>query len=212
MPRGSPHGRRGEDRTRAFSVSRLQRLAAQPTPNQSMMQHLAFAGPFWRSAIGGRRTFSRPSIGVCRTFFLEWMGVDGLLKPIAGSAFLPYKAYVSSKLICFKQRGERAIARLLFSFLSGSDTDCRSSPDDRGQLKRRNGGCPANGEAKVGRVRRTIAGRSPPMAVGAMGQACRARPTIRLGKAASSMLGGTARRGPAAATPGLTTLAGTRSS
>jgi hypothetical protein len=81
-----------------------------------MIQPLAFAGLLRRPAIGGRRTFLRPTIGVCRTFFREWIGTDGVQLPTVARTFRPDKAYVSSKLLCTKQRGERAIARLLFLF------------------------------------------------------------------------------------------------
>jgi hypothetical protein len=73
---------------------------------------LVFAGPFRRSGIGGCRTFCGATIGVCRTFFLEWLRLRGFPKPKKGLRFRAYKAFVYSKHL-YSKRGERAAARLL---------------------------------------------------------------------------------------------------
>ena len=176
-----------------------------------MIDLLVIAGPFQRSTLGDRRTFSWPGIGDRRTFFSEWIAVLGFQKPTKPDRFRSYKAYVYSKLSCFKQRGERAPARLLgkksIRPQDGPQERSATSETTQERTSRK-----TRAAAMACKVRRLIAGRSPPMAVGSRGQACGARPTIRLGKAANAMLPGTTRRGPAAATPGVTTLAGTRSS
>lgn len=166
---------------------------------------LVFAGPFRRSGIGGCRTFCGVAIGVCRTFFPEWLRLDGFPKPKTGLRIRAYKAFVYSKHL-YSKRGERAEARLLEFLLMRRAGGLQEQSARDGQLEGERGG----DRAAVGRDtrrggRQTFAGRSPPMAVGSGGVARGARPAIRLGKAARSMLRGTARRGPAAATPGLTT-------
>ncbi len=166
---------------------------------------LVFAGPFRRSGIGGCRTFCGATIGVCRTFFPEWLRLRGFPKPKTGLRFRAYKAFVYSKHL-YSKRGERAAARLLeFLWMRRAGGLQEQSARDAQLEEERGGRSCGGGPGQASRGRQTFAGRSPPMAVGSGGVARGARPSIRLGKAARSMLRGAARRGPSAATPGLTT-------
>ena len=70
-----------------------------------MIDLLVIAGPFQRSTLGDRRTFSWPGIGDRRTFFSEWIAVLGFQKPTKPDRFRSYKAYVSSKLSCRSKDG-----------------------------------------------------------------------------------------------------------
>jgi hypothetical protein len=146
-----------------------------------------------KATIGICRTFlslsllaiAGPTIGICRTFFPPSISGIGFPKPSVRHPRFPDKATLQS-VLCLEQRGERAIARLLWKIFDDSndgqqelsvlDTQLRGEPENtRIQT-------PAVGKL----VRPPIAERSPPQAVGGRGQARGTRPTTRLRKAAKA--------------------------
>jgi hypothetical protein len=90
--------------------------------------------------IGDRRTFfgqlplviAGPTIGDRRTFFVESKQSHGFPKPFTDRPVSADKGTLQS-VICFKQRGERAIARLLIEKLKRQTAD-RSRPDQMPSL------------------------------------------------------------------------------
>lgn len=100
---------------------------------------LVFAGPFRRSSIGGCRTFCGVTIGVCRTFFPEWLRLRGCPKPKTGLRIRAYKAFVYSKHL-YSKRGERAAARLLEFLLMRREGGLQEQSARDGQLEGERGG------------------------------------------------------------------------
>jgi hypothetical protein len=118
---------------------------------------LVFAGPFRRSGIGGCRTFCGVTIGVCRTFFPEWLRLRGFPKPKTGLRFWAYKAFVYSKHLYSKEGSGLRPACLNFFWMRRAGGLQEQSARDA-QLEGERGG----DRAAVGRDRRRGAARGSP--------------------------------------------------
>jgi hypothetical protein len=121
---------------------------------------LAFAGPFRGSGIGVSRTFLELTIGVCRTFLRKGLSVDGLAERKTGIRFSAYKAFVFTKRL-FSKEGSGLRPACLRFFRCDEGADCRSSPHERYNSKKKEGRAGGDGrnEGRMGplRDRRAVA-------------------------------------------------------